>query len=131
MNRFIYFLFGIFLATNLLAKPLVSIEGNYFCKGNDPTMIPADYTGQIDIKKVNSAYILNEGALTNASFTYKQVALREGNILSMAYQPTNDPNTFGVESMIISNDAKTLTGTFVYYAAHKKAGHEVCKRIEK
>jgi hypothetical protein len=120
---------GVCFSTALFAKSLVDIEGTYQCKGNDPTLTPADYTAKMKIVKQGAAYILNEVDLSNGSFFYKQVALRQGNVLSMAYQQSNMPAIFGVQSTVISHDGKTLTGTFTYFDQHTEVGHEICTRI--
>lgn len=120
---------GIFWGGALVAKPLVDIEGSYQCKGTDPTLTPTEYTAKMKVVKDGAAYILNQVDLSNGSYFYKQVALRHGNVMSMAYQRSDVPTTFGTELITISHDGKTLTGTFIYFNKHEKAGHEVCTRI--
>ena len=122
---------GLTCSTTLFAQAPVSIVGDYVCRGNDPTLSPSAYVGNIIIKKNGSVYTLNENEPSvdgSAAYFYYQVALRHDNILAMAFQQSTNPKIFGTEIMTISKDGKTLHGTFTYFDIPNKIGKEVCTR---
>ena len=114
------------------AQNLVSIDGSYDCLVNDLTVSANHHeTGKFALKQNGNTYTvtqLNDNVQPTTN-DYNIIALRSGNVLSMAYQNIKDPKIFGSEIMRISKDGRTLYGTFIYWNQSDKVNTEICKRI--
>lgn len=114
------------------AQNLVSIDGNYDCLVNDLTVSATHHeTGKFALKQNGTTYAVTQlnNNIQPTTSEYNIIALRSGNVLSMAYQNIQNPKIFGSEIMRISKDGKTLYGTFIYWNQSDKVNTEICKRI--
>ncbi len=107
------------------------IVGTYICKGNDPTLSPSAYTSKYTITIQGQQYIMADKVNdAGKSIVFNQFALRQGNVLIIAFQRGDESKVFGTEYMRISAHGDRLTGTFSYWGEPNKLGMEACQRAK-
>lgn len=127
---------SIFIASGLIAANAVFAEsdniiGKYNCSGNDPTITPSAFIGNITItKQANGAYLIAETDNAGGIYQYNQLGLRDGDSLAMAFQLANKPSVFAVQHMKIEKQGKVLQGTFAYWNIPDKTGTETCTKVK-
>ena len=127
---------GLFCALGFVsiaqAASLKNIDGIYTCSVTDKTLVPSVHTtGKFSLKNTGNVYSVEQlDVNTNQPVANENhiFGLRAGNVLSLAFQNIKDPTQFGSEIMRISQDGKTLQGTFIYWGKFDKKNVEVCKR---
>ena len=102
---------------NIFSHSEASIDGSYACSAIDLTLTDNHHvTGKFALQKDGNVYIVTQlnDANEPTNSEYNTIAIRSGNVLSIAYQNIVNPKIFGIENMLISRDGNTLHGTFIY-----------------
>lgn len=113
----------------LIAIPSISysapLEGSYRCEAQDP-FLNKSYKGTVTIKKSHQTYSLEMNY--DIGEKYKGTGILSGNLLSIVFQDTVNPENIGVVQFYkLSDDNKVLEGHWTYLGKDK-TGTETCTR---